>query len=101
VGKVHHPGWDQKQLLRAETKRVRDMEAQRQQELEDARAALRDRRMAKRRRDEINERRAEQTQTLNPKRLRQKLKTMSKKQKRQVRRSTVLPHDYSKPMDEN
>merc|ERR1711916_347682 len=83
ANKVHHSSWKAKLERKAEYDRIREMERIRQEEIEAAREAVRQKRAEKKRRRELNECKSEQTQELNPKRLRQKLKTMSKKQKRQ------------------
>jgi hypothetical protein len=70
---------------------VREQERARKQEIEDRNAELRERRQDKLKRRAANEKKSETVQVLNPKKLRQKLKTMSKKQKRQIRKTSVNP----------
>ena len=74
-----------------ELQRVRELERMRQAELEEQREAVREKMREKKRRKELNERKSEIVQPLNPKKLRQKLKTLSKKQKRLIKKTTVAP----------
>ena len=86
-GKAFHSSWNKKMERKRQLERVRELEAEIQQVKEAAAEAARKKREEKRRRKEINEKRAELVVPLNPKRLRQKMKTMSKKQLRQIRKA--------------
>jgi len=90
-GKAFHTNWKEKQAKKAELDHVREQERMRKQEIEDRNTEIRERRQEKQKRRAANEKKSETVQALNPKKLRQKLKTMSKKQKRQIRQTTVNP----------
>ncbi len=90
-GKAFHSSWKEKQAKKAELDHVREQERLRKQEIEDRNTEIRERRQEKLKRRAANEKKSETVQVLNPKKLRQKLKTMSKKQKRQIRKTTVNP----------
>ncbi len=89
--KSAHTSWEQKTALKNEMKRVRDMDRERSEALEAERQRKRAAREDKLKRKIINERASQLTQPLNPKKLRQKLKTMSKKQLRSIRKEGVAP----------
>ena len=88
-GSAFHPSQKKRAEAKAELDRVRQLDRERKEAIEEMREEERQKRAEKKRRREINEKRAETTQALNPKKLRQKLSTMSKKQKRQIRKTSV------------
>lgn len=89
--KSAHSSWAEKEALRAEKNRVKELERARKQEMQDALDRKRAAREEKQRRTLLNARKSEQVVALNPKKLRQKLKTMSKKQLRNIRKEGVAP----------
>lgn len=86
-----HSSWSVKQEQRAEMSRLREMDRARKQQYQDDLQAKREAREERQKRRKINERKAEITQKLNPKKLKQKLKTMNKKQLRAIRKEGVAP----------
>ncbi len=91
TGKAFHTNWKEKQAKKAEMDHIRDQERQRKLDAEQKTQEIRERRQEKMKRRAANERRAETVQPLNPKKLRQKLKTLSKKQLRTIRKTTANP----------
>jgi hypothetical protein len=91
TGKAFHTNWKEKQAKKAEMDHIRDQERQRKAEIDEKNQEIRERRQEKLKRRLANEKRSEVVQPLNPKKLRQKLKTMSKKQLRSIRKTTASP----------
>ena len=90
-GKAHHPGWKKLQERRRETEHIKKLEQERKEAEQQALEEKRARRQEKLKRRQANEKKAEQVVALNPKKLKSKLKTMSKKQLRQIRKVEVDP----------
>ena len=88
---MFHTSWKAKQAKKAEMDHVRDQERQRKQAIEERNTEIREKRAEKVRRRAANEKKSETVVALNPKKLRQKLKTMSKKQMRSIRKTTANP----------
>ncbi len=91
VGKAFHTSWKKKQEKRAEMEHVRSAERERREREQQRLEEMKEKREAKLRMRAQNEKRAEAVVPLNPKKLKQKLKTMSKKQLRQIRKVQFDP----------
>lgn len=89
--KATHQSWAQKEEFRQELKRIRDLERARQQELQDGLDRKKEAKEERAKRRIINERKSQIVQPLNSKKLKQKMKTMSKKQLRHIRKEGVAP----------
>lgn len=89
--KAAHKSWSQKEELRHELKRVRDLDRARKEAMEESFNRKKEAAEERKKRRIINERNSQITQPLNSKKLKQKLKTMSKKQLRQIRKEGVAP----------